>query len=120
MKGLYFLLFFLLVLLIIFIVSEHKKGKMLKAYRKAYQDALNGNDKRKALIAGRAYYSYLRKGTLTIYDEQAINNDINTMKMDSKNNNEYIEQLERLANLKNQGILSEEEFINEKSKILNR
>jgi len=116
MPGLYFLLFGLLILLGIFIARENKKGKLLKAYR----EALNGNDKRKALIAGRAYYSHLRKGTLTIYDEQAINNDINTMKVDSKGNVEYIEQLERLANLKNQGILSEEEFLKEKSKILNR
>ena len=44
-----------------------------------YKELLKGNDKTKALDAGRAYYSNLRGGKLTIYDEQALTNDLNSM-----------------------------------------
>ncbi|MBC7554353.1 MAG: hypothetical protein H7257_10280 [Taibaiella sp.] len=42
--------------------------------------ALLGTDKGEALRKGRLYYSCIRKGSLTIYDEQAIANDLTTMK----------------------------------------
>ena len=54
--------------------------KNRKIFKEEYDQALRGKDKRAALIAGRKYYASLRKGNqLTIYDEQAISNDINTM-----------------------------------------
>ncbi len=68
------LLFCFLVLY--FMASKRRRFARLKS---AYEDALIGHDKKAALAAGRAYYSALRKGKLTIYDEQAIANDINTM-----------------------------------------
>ena len=65
---------------IILIAREHiNKTAQLKS---AYDRALKGTDKAAALQAGRAYYAALRGPgkTLTIYDEQAIANDISTMK----------------------------------------
>lgn len=45
-----------------------------------YETALLGLDKRAALKAGRLYYAMRRKDkTLSIYDEQAIANDLSTM-----------------------------------------
>ena len=48
--------------------------------RIAYREALAGTDKADALEKGRAYYRAQRgDGSLTIYDEQAIANDLETM-----------------------------------------
>lgn len=45
-----------------------------------YQKALMGEDKQLALKLGREYYHAVRGGNLTIYDEQALTNDLSTMK----------------------------------------
>jgi hypothetical protein len=45
----------------------------------AYQQAMHSGDKAAALRAGRAYYAKLRGGRLTVYDEQALTNDLSTM-----------------------------------------
>ena len=45
-----------------------------------YKNAIKSGDKSDALIKGRFYYSLLRGGKLSIYDEQAIANDLSTMK----------------------------------------
>lgn len=67
-------LFFLSVLL-------NKSGvNKKKLLREAYEDALKSKNKKIALDAGRRYYASIRKeGNLTVYDEQAIANDINAM-----------------------------------------
>ena len=44
-----------------------------------YRIALEGSDKGYALELAREYYAFKRGGSLTIYDEQAIANDISTM-----------------------------------------
>jgi hypothetical protein len=55
--------------------------KKIDRLKEEYDNALNGNDKRVALEAGRAYYRELRRDkNLTIYDEQAIANDLATMR----------------------------------------
>jgi len=59
------------------IYKQIKRGKL----KSAYDEALRGTDKQKALFAGREYYAYCRKGTLTTYDETAISNDISAMKV---------------------------------------
>lgn len=90
-----------------------------------YEEALRGTNKQRALKAGRAYYSALRSGTLTIYDEQAITNDISAMKtekkdfLESKTDTSILDKLERLGQLRAQGVLTEEEFNKQKQKILN-
>ena len=54
--------------------------KELEKLKTEYDLALKSGDKQNALIAGRNYYSKLRKGKLTLYDEQAISNDLAAMK----------------------------------------
>lgn len=66
--------------IILVIIGAVAKKNETKKLRRIYDEALNGADKRAALNAGRAYYQNIRKGKLTIYDEQAITNDISTMK----------------------------------------
>lgn len=56
--------------------KERAKALLLKG---AYDKAIAAGDRKAALEAGRAYYSSLRDGKLTIYDEQAIANDLATI-----------------------------------------
>ena len=57
-----------------------KKRKVIESYKNSYENALKSGDKSAALIAGRKYYSMLRGGVLSTYDEQAIANDLSAMK----------------------------------------
>lgn len=58
----------------------HKKRKQ-ERLRAAYYLALQGTNKAEAVRLGRLYYGSLRpNGQPTIYDEQAITNDLQTMK----------------------------------------
>jgi len=65
----------------IILPNKKKKAFQEEAARleKAFIDAKNEKNKAKALEAGRAYYSFLRGGTLTIYDEQSLTNDLSAM-----------------------------------------
>ena len=55
--------------------------------KRAYDKALIEGNKRTALDAGRAYYNALRENKgLTVYDEQAIANDLSTMIIQQTNN----------------------------------
>lgn len=74
------IIFLCVILLVYFIVSDIRNKKELQTLKTEYQIALRSGDKQAALIAGRNYYSALRKGKLTIYDEQAISNDLAAMK----------------------------------------
>jgi hypothetical protein len=66
-----------ILFILFFAIQSNKKITSLQQH---YHEALKGADKRAALDAGRAYYSALRKNkTLTVYDEQAITNDLSTM-----------------------------------------
>jgi len=72
--------FILILLIAIAVYSIHNSRKRIATLKQHYEQSLQGTDKRMALDAGRSYYSALRKGkTLTIYDEQAITNDLSTM-----------------------------------------
>ena len=62
----------------IYLFSKDKKEKV-DPLKNAYHNALQSGDKKLALEAGRNYYRALRNGRLTIYDEQAITNDLNAM-----------------------------------------
>lgn len=79
---------FILILIIIgaYIYLKRDKKKSLAILLNAYHEAQQSGDKGKALYAGRLYYSKLRStywglkdGYLTMYDEQAITNDLSTM-----------------------------------------
>ncbi len=85
------LLIFLLVpiiLLILWLVSNSnertkKQDKLARDYEDAKDELRNnpGNVKfrENALYAGRKYYANFRDGVLSIYDEQAISNDLNAI-----------------------------------------
>ncbi len=97
----------------------------LKNIKALYDEALKGNDKKEALSLGREYYSKLRRGNLTIYDEQAITNDLHTLTTNENaedkimtESSSRIEKLEKLALLRTQGILTDSEFEAEKDKIM--
>lgn len=84
----------------------------------------NSELKTKVLEAGRDYYATLRTDhCLTIYDEQAITNDINsaciniTTTQVVNNDSDVYEDIKKLSELRDGGILTEEEY-NEKKKIL--
>ena len=74
----------LLILIVIGIAAFAAAGrsrKKLATLKERYDTALRGDDKRLALECGRAYYAALRSPRqLTIYDEQAITNDLATMR----------------------------------------
>ncbi|SDC68849.1 SHOCT domain-containing protein [Williamwhitmania taraxaci] len=114
----------LLIIVVFLIIRSNLKSKRITKLRLEYRAALKGTNKARAVTAGRAYYSAVRNGRLTIYDEQAINNDMSTMNTEIiksevvKSSDSSIDKLERLAQLKAQGILTDEEFNQQKSKVL--
>lgn len=72
-------IFIVIIILVLTIIYFTNHNKRLAALEQQYHQALKGKDKGAALTAGRAYYSTLRNKKLTIYDEQAIANDLSTM-----------------------------------------
>lgn len=77
------LIVFCIVLLIVgLVLVVYKRGKQafIREKKAAYLAALKSGNKTEALMAGRKYYSELRGGDLTIYDEQALANDLSTIK----------------------------------------
>ncbi|RYZ51273.1 MAG: hypothetical protein EOP49_12115 [Sphingobacteriales bacterium] len=60
-----------------YMVDGKKQTLQLK---EMYENALKSGDKQNALQVGRRYYSSMRGGELSIYDEQAIANDLSAMK----------------------------------------
>lgn len=76
------LLIWSLILLVVFgIYALYRKGKnaLIREKKAAYDHARKSGDRQAALEAGRRYYAELRGGTLSVYDEQALNNDLSTM-----------------------------------------
>jgi hypothetical protein len=61
--------------------DEAKRKANIKLLKEKYDAAIKIGDKQEALACGRKYYAALRDGKrLTIYDEQAISNDLAAMK----------------------------------------
>ncbi|WP_300597338.1 hypothetical protein [Niabella sp.] len=58
---------------------QEERQQLAEELRRAYDEALRSGNKMDALAAGRAYYSHLRDGQLTLFDEQAIANDLSAM-----------------------------------------
>jgi hypothetical protein len=78
------LFFATLAVLFLFILAWYNRN--VRAQRMAiarlkhfYEQAILDGDKRLALRLGREYYSKLRNGALSLYDEQAIANDLSTI-----------------------------------------
>jgi|LakMenEpi03Aug12_release.lakeMendotaPanAssembly.Ray.scaffolds.fasta_scaffold2688538_2 hypothetical protein len=88
-------LFFILIsffIVFIFLYNEYDKKKQKEKIKKQeeikkfvqklkneYEEALKSGDKKNALKCGREYYSFIRGGHLSIYDESAITNDLVSM-----------------------------------------
>lgn len=81
-------LYWVIALLVIGVAYEawskasrnRKINKAFEEVRIAYEDALQSGDKALALRKGREYYAFHREGGVsTIYDEQAIQNDLSTV-----------------------------------------
>jgi hypothetical protein len=73
------LVIFFGIIIAIAVLVSNANSKKKKELWDAYQQAIYSGNKRDALDKGRAYYSKLRGGKLTIYDEQALTNDLSTM-----------------------------------------
>jgi len=75
-----FIVALIVAVIIMGILIANSSGKKIATLKLDYEKSLKGDNKKAALNAGRSYYSALRSGkTLTIYDEQAITNDLSTM-----------------------------------------
>ena len=125
------------VIVIIFVAFFKEKNaqsqlgdKYLSAKERLMEDPYDNRLRDSALQAGRKYYSSLRGGILTIYDEQAIANDLSSitpiLPETSQARNTKIEtssddvtiKLQKLSELRDLGLISELEFENKRKKIL--
>jgi energy-converting hydrogenase Eha subunit C len=80
-----------IILVIFWLISNSNKRAKLAHEYEAAKDALRNNPgnvkfREGALYAGRKYYASLRDGVLSIYDEQAISNDLNAIMGSNPNN----------------------------------
>ncbi len=62
-----------------FLKSSKKEQAITSEIKLKYEKAIKDGNKVLALTLGRQYYSRLRGGKLSIYDEQAITNDLSTI-----------------------------------------
>ena len=119
--------------------AVRKKEQIRKNYESAKnklrQQPSNNQLREKALQDGREYYKSLRNGVLSIYDEQAITNDLaavapvsqtnnivqpNINKADDNSQSDIVAKLEKLKELKDKGIISESEFESKKKELIDR
>jgi hypothetical protein len=124
-----------------YILSQvaQKKEQIKKNYEssrnKLRQQPSNNQLREKALQAGREYYKSLRNGVLSIYDEQAITNDLaavapvsqinntvqpNINKADDNSQSDIVAKLEKLNLLKDKGMITESEFEAKKKDLIDR
>lgn len=76
----------LFILAIIYLIrGVNKNKKRIRQAKQQYDQAIQEGGRAKALQLGRLYYSMLRGGRLTIYDEQAITNDLSTINSTTEN-----------------------------------
>ena len=69
------------VAVLYYYLKSAAKDRVITAEIKSrYDKAIKDGNKALALELGRQYYSKLRGGHLSIYDEQAITNDLATIK----------------------------------------
>ena len=76
----------IITLVVGYLLLYFLKYRTIKKYYSEYQNALHSGDRVNALYLGRRYYARVRggvlgSGKLTIYDEQAISNDLAIMKL---------------------------------------
>ena len=69
-----------IAVLYFYLKSMNKSKAEIAGIKNQYDKAIRDGNKALALELGRSYYSKLRGGNLSIYDEQAITNDLSTIK----------------------------------------
>jgi hypothetical protein len=67
-----------LIAVYVYYKQSIKKKRKVAELKEEYEKAIREKNKPKALELGRKYYSEMRGGILSIYDEQAITNDLST------------------------------------------
>lgn len=113
-------------------IQAQLSSKYLFAKERLMEDPYDNRLRDLALQAGRKYYASLRGGTLTIYDEQAIANDLASItpvlpqpneirnSQSSFVNDDVVTKLQKLVELKNSGLISDIEFEAKRQKILDQ
>jgi RNA polymerase-interacting CarD/CdnL/TRCF family regulator len=78
---LFFAVMVLIAAVVIYFIRRNQKVRKteIATLKQVYDAALRSGDKAKALELGRKYYSVKRGGVLSIYDEQALTNDLAAM-----------------------------------------
>jgi hypothetical protein len=79
--ALFFAALALLLLLVIIWYERSARAKriVIARLKQRYEQAIRDGDKKLSLQLGREYYGMLRGGSLSIYDEQSISNDLSTI-----------------------------------------
>jgi hypothetical protein len=126
---------FIVVVIVVAVKAGNEQTRQLTAARDVYYDALrklkanptSADLRQSTLQLGRIYSNLTRnKKGVTIYDEVALSNDINaacagaaTLIATPKEQSQTIEsRLQRLAELKNKGLIDEEEYTARRTKVL--
>ncbi len=74
-----FFIFLIGVIIAYALIIRYTHGKQQKELRSLYDIALRSGNKYEAYDAAKSYYTHLRKGKLTMYDEQEIVRDMSAM-----------------------------------------
>ena len=113
-------------------VQAQLSNKYFVAKERLMEDPYDNRLRDLALQAGRKYYASLRGGILTIYDEQAIANDLASITpvlpqpneiRNSESivvNDDVATKLQKLVELKDLGLISDIEFEAKRQKILDQ
>ena len=101
--------------------SEQAQHRLWSEYR----DALRSGDKQSALRLGRQYYSDVRGGKLSMYDEEAMNNDLAAMEatnVQPTQTTQYTvaDELTKLKEQLDKGIITADEFQTVKNKLITK
>ncbi len=74
-----FFVFLIGIIIAYVLITRYSHGKQQKELRSLYDMALRSGNKYEAYDAAKSYYTHLRKGKLTMYDEQEIVRDMIAM-----------------------------------------
>ena len=76
----------------IYIAWQYYPRYKTRKLRKRYQEALQGTNKKLALESGKEFYKFIRDGSITIFDEIIIAEDVASMNKKMSRSDEMIKQ----------------------------
>ena len=123
------------IILVAYIVALNRQAQAREDARNnayyAYQEGLtrlkaqpgNADLKQQVLQLGRVYSEHTRKGRVTLFDEIALQNDLNAATAGAMQSAQPVprtptERLQRLTELRAQGLISEQEYTEQRRQIL--